>query len=95
MAADIPSFGEKLDAFMRPPRVFEVGYRYESADGEILIVTSVETWPWRTVIRGVTTNRRIRPGTPFESGTIDASQPPGIGESTAKINAVDVAERGS
>jgi len=82
-----------LDALMQRPRVFEVGYRHESAEGEILIVTSVETWPWRTVVRGVTANRNTQWGTPFESLSIDASEPPDNDKANPEINAVAAAHR--
>ena len=93
MAEDLPAFGDMLDAFIRPPRVFEVGYRHESAEGEVLIVTSVEIWPWRTVVRGVTANRTTRWGTPFQSTSVDASEPPDNGEHTPEVNLVSPVQR--
>ena len=43
-----------MDAFMHPPAVaIVVGHRHETHDGLIQIVSTVELWPWRTVVRSV------------------------------------------
>ncbi|MAT05343.1 MAG: hypothetical protein CL424_09920 [Acidimicrobiaceae bacterium] len=41
-------------AFFRPPRVVACGFE-GFADGEVTIVSHVELWPWRTVVRGSVT----------------------------------------
>jgi hypothetical protein len=66
-----------LDAFMHPPRLYRVAHRTESPDGRILIVTHVELWPWRIVIRGA---RAIKPAPPrrlLGEGVPTGDQPPG------------------
>lgn len=49
---------EMIDAFVHPPRIVSIGRRTESAVGELLIVSHVELWPWRVVIRGLGADKR-------------------------------------
>lgn len=46
-----------VDAFIHPPTLVEVAARAESDTGEVLIVSHLELWPWRVVVRGVRADR--------------------------------------
>ena len=41
-----------VDAFYYPPRLLPVAHRSELSHGNVLIVSHVELWPWRTSVRG-------------------------------------------
>lgn len=63
MANDPPDIGsaELFDAFMHPPRIVSIGHRSVSVAGEIRIVSHIELWPWRVVVRGTRANRHAVP----------------------------------
>ena len=46
-----------VDAFVHPPELVEVAWRAESTDGGVLIVSHLELWSWRVVVRGLRANR--------------------------------------
>lgn len=47
---------ELVAGFFRPPRIVGCGYR--GRDGQdVLIVSHVELWPWRTIVRASVTRR--------------------------------------
>lgn len=54
--SDLPTPGEMVEAFVHPPRLVEVARREASGDGRVLVVSHVELWPWRVVVRGVIAN---------------------------------------
>lgn len=49
---------ELIDAFFHRPRLVNIGYRSETTDGDVLIVSHAELWPWRVVLRGLRANKR-------------------------------------
>ncbi|MAT07037.1 MAG: hypothetical protein CL424_18540 [Acidimicrobiaceae bacterium] len=46
---------ELVAAFFHPPRIVVCGFE-ASLDDEVIIVSHVELWPWRTVVRGSLTH---------------------------------------
>jgi hypothetical protein len=48
-----------IDPFVHPPRLVAIGHRVELADGSVRVVSHVELWPWRTVVRGVYAHPRL------------------------------------
>lgn len=54
------SAAELVSAFVRPPRLVAIGRRTTS--GEIVeIISHLELWPWRVVLRGVRASDATRP----------------------------------
>ena len=53
----IPTPAELVDAFVHPPTILTVARRDELSDGRVRIVSHLELWPWRVVVRGVRANR--------------------------------------
>jgi hypothetical protein len=55
---ELPTPGEMVETFVHPPRIVVVGARHDLGDDRLLIVSHVELWPWRVVVRGTMANRR-------------------------------------
>jgi hypothetical protein len=59
-----------IDAEVHPPRLVTVAQRVALADGSVRVVSHVELWPWRTVVRGVYAHEHRDPRT----GSSNAAQ---------------------
>lgn len=46
------SFSDLVDAFMQPPRLLQIDRRLETHDGVVRVLSHLELWPWRVVLRG-------------------------------------------
>lgn len=49
------SFEQLAKAFVYPPRIIPLGLRHVGSDGQIVVVSHVEIWPWRVVVQGART----------------------------------------
>ena len=89
MSSDPSDVGlaEFFDAFMYPPILVHVGHRTEWAEGPIRIVSHVELWPWRVVVRGARADRHAvpRPSERFDSRAAHPSIGAGPGTVTGRI----------
>ncbi len=54
-----PSGHEMIDAFVHPPILIPIGKRIEA--DRVVVLSHIELWPWRTVVRGVIAQRDVRP----------------------------------
>ena len=48
---------ELVDAFVHPPEIVAVGHRGETESGEVLVVSHLELWLWRVVVRCLRAHR--------------------------------------
>jgi hypothetical protein len=55
-----PSAREFVEAFVRPARVIEAPHR-RLVDDEVLVVSHIEIWRWRVVVRGLRGDPNFRP----------------------------------
>ncbi|MBI4936402.1 MAG: hypothetical protein HY828_21190 [Actinobacteria bacterium] len=46
------SFSDLVDAFLRPPKLLRINHRRETPDGLVRVLSHLELWPWRVVLRG-------------------------------------------
>jgi hypothetical protein len=46
------SFSDLINAFLHPPRLLPIGQRHESDDGVVSVLSHLELWPWRVILRG-------------------------------------------
>lgn len=56
----LPSAFDLVEAFVQPPHIVPLAVR-ESNGATIVVLTAVELWPWRTVLRGVVANSEFVP----------------------------------
>jgi hypothetical protein len=47
----LPTARELVDAFVHPARVIQTPYR--GSGDQVLVVSHIEIWPWRVVVRGL------------------------------------------
>jgi hypothetical protein len=54
MSNELPDvgFSDLIDAFMRPPKLLPIDRRLETDDGVVHVLSHLELWPWRVVLRG-------------------------------------------
>lgn len=70
-----------IDAFVRAPIVVPIAQRYEG--NPVVIVSQLEVWPWRVVLRGVVANPDFMPvGTNESSPDLETD---GLGTSTVSL----------
>jgi hypothetical protein len=74
-----------VDAFIHPPDVADVGFRAESTAGEVLIVSLVEVWPWRTVIRGLRADKSASVSSLGARPQPDSDAPSGVVVGAARL----------
>lgn len=65
-----PTAQELIDAFIHPPKIVLVAQRFVS--DHVVVVSHVEVWPWRVVVRALTAN----PGYSVQHAEAPQSDPP-------------------
>ncbi|HNI35998.1 MAG TPA: hypothetical protein PLV93_11390, partial [Microthrixaceae bacterium] len=56
----VPSANEMVEAFIHPPTVLSIGVRRVEGS-TVVVLASVELWPWRTVLRAVLADSAFEP----------------------------------
>jgi hypothetical protein len=79
-----PTARELIDAFVHAPTLLPIGERIEG--DRIVVLSHVEVWPWRVVVRALVANPHFTPQPMrFPNGDMDAST--AVGVVTAEVAA--------